>query len=100
MDSARELAPVLEQFLLPGSAYRAEALGNAGGFSGARLWRIAAGERTLCLRRWPAGHPDDTRLRFIHAVLEFAGMQLEFVPKLQRTTVTGETAIRHGDHLW
>lgn len=39
------------------------------GFSGARLWRIEAGESTYALRRWPAEHPSRTRLSFIHQVL-------------------------------
>lgn len=48
---------------------RCQALGNAGGFSGARLWRIEAELGTLCLRRWPVEHPAPEELEFIQAVL-------------------------------
>src|SRR4029079_6529514 len=48
---------------------RCQALGNAGGFSGARLLRIDAELGTLCLRRWPAEHPAPEGLEFIQAVL-------------------------------
>lgn len=99
MPSADDQAIVLVQFGLLRSACTVTELGNAGGFSGARLWRVSDGSRQLCLRRWPVDHPDETRLRFIHAVMEFAGMQLEIVPRLQRTPA-GDTAIRHGEHLW
>ena len=49
--------------------WRCESLGNAGGFSGARLWRIDSEFGQLCLRRWPAEHPDCEGLEFIQAVL-------------------------------
>jgi len=32
-----------------------EPLGNAGGFSGARLWRGSVDGRAYVLRAWPAG---------------------------------------------
>ena len=35
---------------------RLEPLGNAGGFSGARFWRLERPHRPLCLRRWPREH--------------------------------------------
>lgn len=60
-----------------------EPLGNAGGFSGARFWRITSPHGTWCLRRWPAEHPTPDRLRFIHAVLRFGweqGFRLVPVP--------------------
>jgi Ser/Thr protein kinase RdoA (MazF antagonist) len=46
-----------------------EPLPAAGGFSGARLWRVDAPRGRLCLRRWPQGHPTQERLEFIQAVL-------------------------------
>lgn len=90
---------VLAAYGRRGSQLLLEPLENAGGFSGARLWRVTDGAQRWCLRRWPADYPDETRLRFIHAVLEFAGMQVDIVPKLQRTTA-GDTAMAVEGHLW
>ncbi len=89
---------VLSAFGVLPSACAITALGGAGGFSGARLWRVQANQQTYCLRRWPA-EQDATRLRFVHGVLEFAGMQLDFVPRLQRTAA-GETIVEASGHAW
>ncbi len=56
-------------------------LGSAGGFSGARFWRIESPGGDYCLRRWPPADDDGRRgmtperLRFIHAVLAHAAAQ-------------------------
>ena len=44
------------------------ALGNRGGFSGARLWRMDGPAGSFCLRAWP---PDTTaeRLDFVQRLL-------------------------------
>lgn len=45
-------------------------LGNAGGFSGACLWKITtASGGTLCLRRWPQAHPTEDALGQLHGLL-------------------------------
>ena len=44
----------------------------AGGFSGARVWKVESKAGPHCLRRWPKSHPDQRRLRFIHEVLAHA----------------------------
>jgi Ser/Thr protein kinase RdoA (MazF antagonist) len=46
-----------------------EPLGAAGGFSGARFWRVSTRAGEFCLRRWPRAHPSAERLEFIQAVL-------------------------------
>lgn len=51
------------------------ALGNAGGFSGARLWKITTPAGTLCLRRWPPAYPTEAVLHKIHGVLGQAATQ-------------------------
>jgi hypothetical protein len=43
-----------------------EAQGNAGGFSGARLWRFRAVTGQFVLRSWPANGPDRSHLENIH----------------------------------
>jgi Ser/Thr protein kinase RdoA (MazF antagonist) len=77
-----------------------EPLGNAGGWSGSRLWRLAdADGKELCLRRWPQEHPSPERLRVIHAVLGLVGFELPIVAYPLRT-VAEATVVEHGGHLW
>ncbi len=54
---------VLDRFEL-GVVSNIQSLGNAGGFSGAQLWRVRCDRGDYCLRRWP--HP--TRLSYIEGV--------------------------------
>src|SRR5437588_8969838 len=79
-------AAVLSAYPAEFGAAAWEALGNAGGFSGARLWegRLADG-RAVCLRAWPAAGMTPERLRFIHALLDKArfGRGLAFVPAVE-----------------
>jgi homoserine kinase type II len=56
-----------------------EALGGAGGGSGARLWRFPTGRGTLVARLWPPEWPDRTTLERIHRWLDLVS-DLEFVP--------------------
>ena len=74
------------------------ALGNAGGFSGARLWRghIADG-RQLCLRAWPTGRITEDRLRIIHNAI--TRCSLSFVPQLIGT-IDGRTWLGTGKQFW
>ena len=68
--------------------------------SGAQFWRIRAPRGEFALRRWPIEHPAPDRLRFIHAVLRHAATNgCDFLP-VPATTRSGETFIRHADHLW
>lgn len=45
-----------------------EPLGNHGGMSGARLWRVSRGDQVWCLRQWPQGSLDEVRLAWIHGL--------------------------------
>ena len=77
-----------------------ECLSNAGGFSGARLWRARSARGAFCLRRWPAEHPSPARLAWIHAVIEHAARQ-DLVPLATPVaTNRGDTFVREGGHLW
>ncbi len=73
-------------------------LGNAGGFSGARLWRWQTAEGDWCLRRWPAGSSRD-RLRWIHQVVARASETVDClaVPLSRRC---GDRVYEHCGHLW
>src|SRR5262249_19101174 len=63
---------VLARYPRPLSAARAEPLGNRGGFSGARLWRLHAGGAAWCLRARPPGEAR-AHLVWRHAVMARAG---------------------------
>jgi Ser/Thr protein kinase RdoA (MazF antagonist) len=84
----------------PGQVRSVEPLGNAGGWSGSRLWRIVD-ERGWehCLRRWPAEHPTKERLRWIHSVLLWVGPQLPVIT-FPLPTARGESFVEYGGHLW
>jgi homoserine kinase type II len=63
------------------------ALGNHGGFSGARLWRVESAAGSLCLRAWPPGDPTPRRLDFLHRFMTSARTAgLAFVPTVFLTT--------------
>ena len=47
-----------------------DALGNAGGFSGAAIFKVDAADRSFCLKKWPV-NTDLQRLAWIHRVLIF-----------------------------
>lgn len=87
--------------LQPGLVRRIAPLGNAGGWSGSRLWRIqTVDSRDLCLRRWPREHPSPERLRLIHDVLgRVWNGGLHVVPMPLRSN-SGGTYIEHQGHRW
>src|SRR5437868_1677831 len=92
-----QLDHVLARFAL--SSAVAHPLGNHGGFSGARLWRVEAGGASFCLRAWPPGDPTPERLRWLHdltAAARAAG--LAFVPPL--VPASGATFVAHAGRLW
>ncbi len=73
-------------------------LGNAGGLSGARLWRFDSGRGSLVARCWPEDGPDLARLSGIHAWLAGAA-DLGFVPA-PIPTLDGRTAVEVDGRLW
>lgn len=76
------------------------ALGNRGGFSGARLWRIDGAAGAYCLRAWPSGDPAPQRLHWIHGLMKAArGADLEFVPAIAATE-DGRSWVTHAGRLW
>lgn len=77
-----------------------ESLGSAGGFSGARFWRVSTDSGTLCLRRWPKKSPTTEGLEFIQAVLWYVAREgFALVPlPLENRRFGGY--VRHGGHLW
>ncbi|HVS40113.1 MAG TPA: phosphotransferase [Gemmataceae bacterium] len=75
---------------------RLQPLGNHGGFSGARLWRL---DDSLCLRAWPADFPPQ-RLAFIHhGMIHARSAELTFTPRLF-PAIDGTTAVGYAGRLW
>lgn len=87
--------------LYPGELARGRcvALGNAGGFSGARLWRIEPDLGAWCLKAWPPGMTAK-RLTGIHRWMTRARQaDLPFVPAILPLR-DGRTCVQHGGVLW
>ena len=59
-----------------------EALGNAGGFSGSRVWRIASAYGTFCLRAWPAARSTESVLAIHRWMTQARLAGLPFVPRV------------------
>jgi len=96
---ACDVQAVLSHYALAGGAVReVQALENAGGWSGSRIWRVrdVAGYE-WCLRRWPKEHPTVERLRFIHAVLLLVSFEMPLVAFPLRTK-RGTTSVEQGEH--
>ncbi len=77
-----------------------QALGSAGGFSGAQFWKVTAEEGTFCLRRWPQGHPSQEWIEFIQAVLWYVAREgFDLVP-VPVPAHDRRGYVRHAGHLW
>jgi homoserine kinase type II len=75
-------------------------LGSAGGFSGARFWRVATRQGEFCLRCWPPEHPSRERLEFTHRALQAAaGAGLQYIPA-PIAQAQGETIVECQGRLW
>jgi homoserine kinase type II len=75
-----------------------EPLGNAGGHSGAALWRYRAAAGALVLRAWPHDGPSATRLAQIHAWLRTVS-DLRFIP-VPIPGSDGESVQQHAGRCW
>src|SRR5262245_26480094 len=95
MFPAAVIQAVLEQYPSVAGGRTVLPLGNSGGFSGARLWRVAALGGVFCLKAWPAETTDEAHLHRIHYWMTFARAQgLMFVPRVFATR-GGATWVRH-----
>ena len=78
---------------------RVEALGNRGGFSGARIWRVTTDQGDYALRQWPnPGLPRD-RILGLHRLLEHLrneGLPFVAVP----LTASNGTTLQNAGHEW
>jgi len=91
---------VLARYPVAARPSQVESLGSAGGFSGARFWRITSPAGEFCLRCWPGEHPSAERLHSIHAVL--AGAHQGGVPEVAQPLADrrGETFVEIVGRLW
>jgi homoserine kinase type II len=75
-------------------------LGNHGGFSGARLWRLEGTPGALCLRAWPLGDPSPQRLQFIHQLSVRAHRAGRHCIPVPLAAQDGGTWVEHAGRLW
>src|SRR5262245_32875758 len=89
---------VLRHYALPAADLLP--VGNRGGFSGARLWRVRTAAGDCCLRAWPRPGPTLERLAATHRLVEAAVRAgLEFVPAVVHLP-TGQSWVSHAGRLW
>jgi Ser/Thr protein kinase RdoA (MazF antagonist) len=100
MNGENVIGPVLAAYPPQYQPRDVEDLGAAGGFSGARFWRLATPAGVLCLRRWPADHPSPERLSYIHAVLQHAHRQGVAVIPVPLPCCDRRSFVKHAGHLW
>jgi Ser/Thr protein kinase RdoA (MazF antagonist) len=95
--AARE---VLDRYPAAQSGSVPIALGNRGGFSGARLWRVEGVDGPLCLRAWPVPGLAAERLQGLHRLMSRArDAGLHFVPAVA-AAAAGATWVEHGGRAW
>ncbi len=100
MDRLVSIRDVLQAYSLGPAPSAIVPIDSEGGFSGARLWRVAAGTHAFCLRQWPSEHPSLERLEMMHAVLRDVTAQgLDFVPAPMPTR-SGFTYLRYHGQFW
>src|SRR5207244_11783344 len=90
---------VLDQYRIVRTCERIS-LGNAGGFSGSRLWRINNSVRDYCLRAWPAGSMTADQLTRIHGwMITARDAGMPFVPYVFHAN-SGLTFVECSGRLW
>jgi Ser/Thr protein kinase RdoA (MazF antagonist) len=85
----------------PSTAQRLKPLGNAGGFSGSRIWVANHLLGDLCLKAWPVDFLDSDRLSRIHRwmLISERSEASRFVPFVHEIR-TGQTCLCHAQRLW
>jgi Ser/Thr protein kinase RdoA (MazF antagonist) len=95
-----EIEPVLAIYPADCRPSRVESLGSAGGFSGAKFWRLDSPRGRLCLRRWPPEHPEKARLSWIHGIIAHVGAAGFLLLPTPLSDQTGQTFCEHDGFLW
>jgi homoserine kinase type II len=100
MANPAEYAPVLARYPDDCQPSRVECLEGAGGFSGARFWRLTTPRGLLCLRRWPPQYPTVERLQFIQAVLWHVNIEDFNLSSLPLEADNHAGFVEHQGALW
>ncbi|HTU25496.1 MAG TPA: phosphotransferase [Pirellulales bacterium] len=100
MANTAEYAPVLARYPAACQPSRVDCLEGAGGFSGARFWRLLTPRGTLCLRRWPPEYPTLERLQFIQAVLWHVDVESFHLAPLPLEATNHAGFVEHQGALW
>jgi homoserine kinase type II len=96
-DLESDAGKVLSRYRL--GSFTKSFLGNAGGFSGARLWRVDSEIGSFCLKAWPP-EKSAPNLRHVHQWMEIArSAGRRFVPALMRTIDDAAWQL-HGGRFW
>jgi Ser/Thr protein kinase RdoA (MazF antagonist) len=100
MTAESDYRPVLAAYPAEYQSAAVQDLGSAGGFSGARFWRLTTAAGAFCLRRWPREHPTTERLEFIQAVLWHVDREGCGIVPVPVETRTHAGYVRSGGYLW
>lgn len=90
---------VLAEYPAECQALEIQPLGNAGGFSGALIWRCQTRLGPLCLRRWPPGQTLG-RLAEVHALMRHVAEQRFALVPIPLATRDGSCAVLRDGALW
>jgi len=99
MSAPSDPLSVLAEYPLDLGDAQVESLGSAGGFSGARFWRVVTPAGCYCLRQWPPGGPEPERLPFVHAVLAHVS-RAEISVALPLPTRAGPRHVERAGRVW
>ncbi|MCA9054891.1 MAG: phosphotransferase [Planctomycetaceae bacterium] len=77
-----------------------EAVTVGGGFSGARVWRVVAGENQFSLRRWPEPGLHSSRLRELHRWLRYLSDSAGCPVAVPAESCEGASVVCEGGAVW
>ncbi len=75
------------------AAAPAEPLGNCGGFSGARLWRVRSDRAAFCLKAWPPDMTAERHREIVRLLRHARKTGLAFLPTIS-------DHVEHAERLW
>lgn len=73
---------------------------QAGGLSGARVWRVESVQGTFALRQHPVEFPTEEHLRWLHRFLKEVRDRGYTLLPCPVSTINGATWIKHEEHFW
>ncbi len=102
MKAIQSVQLVLSHYPSDCRSRKIQSLGSAGGFSGAEFWKVLSPRGPLCLRKWPKEHPSQSRIDFIHRLLEHVVKKsFTLVPApIGLDTGSPHTYLQHEGHFW